>query len=86
MKFRSLGSEQFHADRRVERHRDRLDKAKLTFTFRNFANAPKNERRPQEMSHTHTQEVSYHYYENQLRRNILSICRSWCKVFVSDFN
>jgi len=52
MKFRPLGSQQFHADRRVEKHRDGHDKAKLTVTVRNFANEPKNERQPQEMSHT----------------------------------
>ena len=52
MKFHPLGSEKFHEDRRVEKNRDRKDKAKLTVTFRNIANAPKNEREPQEMSHT----------------------------------
>jgi hypothetical protein len=70
MKFCSMGSEQFHADRRVERHRDRRDKAKLTVKFRSLRKC-------------HTREVSCHSYENQTIRDILSICRSWCKVFVT---
>jgi hypothetical protein len=37
-----MGAELFHANRRTDRQRDMT---KLTVVFRNFANAPKKERR-----------------------------------------
>jgi len=45
MKIRPVGAE-FHADRQTDGRTDRqTDMTKLTVTFRNFANAPKNSTR-----------------------------------------
>jgi hypothetical protein len=46
MKIRPVGAELFHADRQTDgRTEGQTDMTKLTVTFRNFANAPKNETR-----------------------------------------
>jgi hypothetical protein len=50
MKIRPVGAELFHVDRRT-------DMTKLTVVFRNFANAPKNNRQKESLENTNTRQI-----------------------------